>query len=194
MKPSKINDVVSALAIYLLTMVAAYYLITVYSLSSYTYMYYITSYGYTYAILRNIYIATLLLYIMYLLMHALLSRTINKLNVLVAISSLSLIISNYSHLIAYITINKLMIIPLPLLILIRSPSHTVISLDWGQIALLTIILAYISARRRRLHSSTPVDGPSPPNLDEGVPTRSPEGGRWLALCSLIAVPRPLVAH
>lgn len=159
MEIPKISNVVSALALYVLTMVVVYYLLTVYSLSSYTYIYYIASYGYTYVILRNIYITTLLLYVAYLMTRALLSRKANQLNMLVVISSLSLIISNYSYLIAYLIINKLTITPLPLLILIQSPSYAVINLDWGQISLLTIILTYISARRRRPTTSTTTKDP-----------------------------------
>lgn len=145
LRPHERNQISIALIVYGLTLLVAYFVVTINTLTSYG-IYYIFSYGYYYVVIRNAYASVLILYLIYLITYSVLRGRFNLVNYLLIIASTSLLILNYIFIVSHVMINNLTLIPLPLSMMISSRGTSVISIDWGQISLLTLILIYYTSR------------------------------------------------
>jgi len=121
---------------YLLTLILTFYILIILTISSLTYTYYLVRYSYTY----YTYVSSVILFILYAILHFSLPKY-SLIKDTAVISSIALIITNYSYLITYKLVNQLTLHVYPLVIIVSDGMfNSVALLDWGQIALMALIL------------------------------------------------------
>ncbi len=131
-----INKYSKPLTTYLLTLILTFYVLMILTVSSLTYTYYLVRYSYAY----YMYISSIILFILYTVLHLLIPKY-SLIRDAAIISSITLAITNYSYLITYKLVNQLTMHIYPLVIIVTDKaSNSVALLDWGQIALVTLIL------------------------------------------------------
>jgi len=115
--------------------------------------YYEFIYGRTYFILKNLYSSVTALFIIYLMVFSLIPRSTVCRYALI-ISSVTLIFTNYTYLLIYMRLFSITVTPLPLTMLLISNStgSSVLSLDWGQLALITLTYVLRKPLSRLVHS------------------------------------------
>lgn len=149
------RSLLTSLVVYSLTLLITYSVVTINMPTSYVHIHYALSYGYAYTVLKNACVSALILYFTYLVAYSVLHGRYKTVNHLLIIASASLLVLSYAYLVSYVATNNLIVTPLPLVIVISSPldGNSVIGLDWGQVSLLTMLLAYNTSRCRRQHTS-----------------------------------------
>lgn len=130
-----------AVAIYLISLTTLFYLLMSIMYNSPTYVYHTYRYGSFYTMYMNLHAATLLLFTTYLPVYVV-ARKLRILHYVMIITSITLIITNYSYLILYSITKNVSLGIYPLLITLTSNQsvNTVVSFDWGQPAI--VFLAY----------------------------------------------------
>ncbi|GEM_PF-2875657 len=144
---------VGALAIYIVALAMLFYILVVFTHTSLTYVYYLYRYGLFYTMYMNLYTATLLLFITCLAAYIPLQKY-RILRYITILASITLVFTNYTHLILYSTVKQVSVAVYPLMLILTS-NHTgnsVMSFDWGQSAI--AFLTYYAIRQHLTKKAT----------------------------------------